>query len=415
LHYAALLLTFCFCAGYYKEKVELPDPSAILGPLEEGYRHHPGEGTDFSWDGTPIPCLRETKEHQDFIFLFIKTVMLNKDFKENSHTAFLSDYVHHALEAYAVLLYDNGYDGWLEECQQKEEAEAARALAVPPARLEVGDEENESQNEDTNTDEGKRLRGSKRRKYTANSLGRGKYKGWGDEAVPKLYERLFDKIKEQRSDTNLAAFEKELQSRFRNGVTTRQISAPPPNYRHVSGLNLDEEIEHERQLLEGGEGGLVSGMSSLSAGTTIEYTPNPGSTSSARTSSSGSSRRPAQGSATQGHGRRILAAASSTNRTPLESDDEDHDEDAGSDNEDKGESRSRDVQSDSSQDGDYDHGAVVRGVRNVSQRSVLSGQSRSQPQNDSNGSRARRGARTSKLSSSSSQSGRKRSGNQSRR
>ena len=53
------------------------------------------------------PCLRETKEHANFLFLFAKNILPADHFKNNSTRRLLSDYMSISLEAFAVVMYAN--------------------------------------------------------------------------------------------------------------------------------------------------------------------------------------------------------------------------------------------------------------------------------------------------------------------
>ena len=102
----------------------LPDPRTILGGLDIV-----GDGQeDAAEDATP--CLRDTKAHKTFLFLFAKTVMLADTFKKNSTVKLLSEYMGIALEAFAVLTYANNYHSWLEEATRSNGGGAGGAVEV---------------------------------------------------------------------------------------------------------------------------------------------------------------------------------------------------------------------------------------------------------------------------------------------
>jgi hypothetical protein len=170
---------------YMADSQDLPTPQSLLGNFQEPRKDWP----DYE-DPERDDCLRETLDHQNLLFHFLKEVVLNETFQRNSGTKKLSEYVHFSLEAYLVLTYVNNYATW------KAEVEKERGS---------GDEVSEV------TTETARL-------YTEKSRGRGKYKGWSEEGI-LLYKQMYNLIERQRKDTGnreLKEFDMKLMERFRN-------------------------------------------------------------------------------------------------------------------------------------------------------------------------------------------------------
>jgi hypothetical protein len=72
-----------------------------------------------------VDYLHETKEHQELLYHFLTTVLLNDQCKRIKGKQLLSDYCHFSLEAYIVLTYDNGYECWKSEDSWKEDLSLA--------------------------------------------------------------------------------------------------------------------------------------------------------------------------------------------------------------------------------------------------------------------------------------------------
>jgi hypothetical protein len=113
------------------------------------------------------PCLRETEQYKHLLFNFLKQVLLNSDYRKDSASKVLSDYVDTTLEAFLVLTYVNSYG--------------------------------------TN--------------WTIDSRGRQSrklFKRWNDDGI-ELYNELVEVIGKQRNDISkpqLARFEKDLLRMF---------------------------------------------------------------------------------------------------------------------------------------------------------------------------------------------------------
>lgn len=138
--------------------------------------------------------LRETTAHQDILFLFLKTVVLSDVFKRNATRNDLSRYVHFSLEAYIILTYVNGYEGW------KEQMDVASSSSEASQQSVVSE-----------------LTSASRRLYTNNARGKGKYKGWSAEGV-KLFHEVADILEQQRKAESCSNFDAELKTRFFNQV-----------------------------------------------------------------------------------------------------------------------------------------------------------------------------------------------------
>jgi len=81
-----------------------------------------------------VDYLRETKEHEELLYQFLRTVLLHDQYKRSKSKLLLSEYCHFSLEAYIVLTYYN----WLEDAaaDQMEQLNgaggAAAALGMMP-------------------------------------------------------------------------------------------------------------------------------------------------------------------------------------------------------------------------------------------------------------------------------------------
>jgi hypothetical protein len=159
---------------YRQSPLSLPDPATILGELNNPNR----EAWPLYEDDDREPCLRETDEYKHLLFNFLKEVSLNSDYRKDSASKVLSDYVDTTLEAYLVLTYINSYDNW------KTEGEASYE--------------------------------SPTRRFTERGRGSGKFKGWNEDGID-LYNMLVDVITKQREDKSkpeLVQFEIDLMKLF---------------------------------------------------------------------------------------------------------------------------------------------------------------------------------------------------------
>jgi hypothetical protein len=88
----------------------LPCPTQILGGLTKKEEVPvfilPEDDNDHDEDEEK-PCLRQTQDYADFLYLFAKTVLTAESFKNKSSTKLLSAYMPINLEAFAVLTYVN--------------------------------------------------------------------------------------------------------------------------------------------------------------------------------------------------------------------------------------------------------------------------------------------------------------------
>lgn len=166
---------------YKKDKDMLPMPGDLLGSYEASY-----QGSE------RLECLRETEAYAEFLYMFVKSVVMCADFKENSTHKLLSEYMTPNLEAFAVLTYVNNYEQWVEASVYASMTVDQRAMAGQP---------------------------NAKRRYTSKTRGCGKYNGWSAEGI-KLYYDLTDEIIKQRKGPDLATFEEGLQKLFKAEKTT---------------------------------------------------------------------------------------------------------------------------------------------------------------------------------------------------
>jgi hypothetical protein len=104
----------CLFAELYRAGKDLPDPAKLLGGLD--VKKPREEWPRYDDDGIGrVDYLRETKEHQELLYHFLRMVLLHDQYKRSKSKQLLSDYCHFSLEAYIVLSYYNGYECWKTE------------------------------------------------------------------------------------------------------------------------------------------------------------------------------------------------------------------------------------------------------------------------------------------------------------
>jgi len=167
-----------------------------------GYLNDANEGDDPDlWptfeDADRQLMLRETHCYASLLEGFLKEVLMDSDFNNNSGRINLSTFVDKTLEAYLVLTYVNSYDVWKEECiKEMELVEEEQAHMHGP---------------------------SARKRWTAEGRGSGKYQGWSKTGID-TYNALADVIAKQRinlrNKTILSNFEPNLRQKFANQHAT---------------------------------------------------------------------------------------------------------------------------------------------------------------------------------------------------
>jgi hypothetical protein len=149
----------------------VPDPQVMLGNLLI-----PGKEDDASQ-----PCLWQTEDHEKFLFLFTKTIVMKDVYKPVCDKLGISQYLTGSLEAYAVLTYWNNYEAWIDKYHQNAGNEPSTTTA--------------------------------KRRFTEKNDGYGTCKGWPKEAR-ELYNRILKRIRIQRADPAI-----------RNGFEERVLEA----------------------------------------------------------------------------------------------------------------------------------------------------------------------------------------------
>jgi hypothetical protein len=164
-----------------QKEFSLPSPHLILGDLADQEKTWPEVESE-----SRAGYLRETAGHIDLLRYFTKICVTAAVFKSKSETKMLSKYMSAALEAFLVMVYVNNHDSWLAEYQA-----SVPGTAVPePAVLQKSP-----------------------KWFTANSRGKGKYKGWTKEGMD-LYNEVMRVITVQRSNKNYSVFDTKLMKAF---------------------------------------------------------------------------------------------------------------------------------------------------------------------------------------------------------
>lgn len=217
----------------YRSGVNLPTPEALLGDL---YNQEQSEWPEYD-DVERKEYLRETAEHQDLLFYFLKTVVLNDCLRRNSKKKNVSEYIHRSLEAYLVLTYVNGYSCWKEEVDRDSEDVQGQETASGSST---------DMSELTNVS----------RLYTDKARGKGKFKGWSANGM-RLYNEMTDIIELQRKDTTkveLKEFDSKLKERFQGNRGGNQDRADadaleeqePQPRSFLDDYDLARELEMEK-------------------------------------------------------------------------------------------------------------------------------------------------------------------------
>jgi hypothetical protein len=124
------------------------------------------------------------------------------------------------LEAFLVVTYVNSYDKWFLECignhvsdsPQEESGEEEQSVQISSLTHTTTDTRHPPVAA-ANT-----VTPLVTKRYTANAMGGGKFKGWNEEGL-ELYQKVAEVLKEQRQDKSdpcLAGFDKKLLERFRS-------------------------------------------------------------------------------------------------------------------------------------------------------------------------------------------------------
>jgi len=125
-HMLAMLLVI---AELYRGGKELPDPALLLGGLDVKKKREDWPSYDDDGVGR-VDYLRETKEHEELLYQFLRTVLLHDQYKRSKSKLLLSEYCHFSLEAYIVLTYYNGYECWKSEVDLERGSESGSGSSV---------------------------------------------------------------------------------------------------------------------------------------------------------------------------------------------------------------------------------------------------------------------------------------------
>ena len=185
---------------------DVPNPGVFLGDLE-----------DKEADQTTIRCLRATECYKDLITNFARCVSYSRSFDRDVKHLPISKILTPFLEAFLVLVYVNNHANWMKEAEQEDD-ESSETGSTPSPKL-YG-------------------------RFTHKS--KGKYKGWNDEGI-RLYNKLVQKIMQQRSDTRLGAnFDADVKQIFLDkiGSTGANQQGSRPSVRAMNGIsNWREYVE----------------------------------------------------------------------------------------------------------------------------------------------------------------------------
>jgi hypothetical protein len=201
-------------------KTELVQKEKVvpLKPEEFVWMEVQDAGGSSRGETSSIRGLRDAADenYQWFCEHFMDCVIPSNDWKLQARKNPMSVYVSGTLEAFAVLVYKNGYRKWEQEFPNRQE-----------------DDETEASSLTTNSNNNRFL-------YTGDSKGSRKYEGWSAEGM-KFYNEVFDLIGQQRRRRG-CTFErnllKKLASKPKSGGRSREANQAP----RVKN-NLDELMQ----------------------------------------------------------------------------------------------------------------------------------------------------------------------------
>ena len=196
----------------------MPDPKDFMGYLNDANEgDDPDEWPTYE-DADRQLMLRETHCYASLLEGFLKEVLMDSDFNNNSGRINLSAFVDKTLEAYLVLTYASSYNVWKEECIKEMTLEETH-MHGPSAR----------------------------KRWTAEGRGSGMYQGWSKTGID-TYNALADVIAKQRinlrNKTILSNFEPKLRQKFANqhAAATRCRGTPKTRKRKaINSLTLGLE------------------------------------------------------------------------------------------------------------------------------------------------------------------------------
>ena len=219
----------CLFAELYRAGKDLPDPAKLLGGLDVKKPREDWPRYDDDGIGR-VDYLRETKEHQELLYHFLRTVLLHDQYKRSKSKQLLSDYCHFSLEAYIVLTYYNGYECWKTEVD-----------------LQRGSETGSSVSE---------LSSVSSRLFTENcGRGRGMYKDWSADGI-YLYKEVVNVLRRQRTNVDrldVKEFEVNLRTRFaeEEGLRLEQGNGGAASTGVQAGNWLEDAAADQREQLNG--------------------------------------------------------------------------------------------------------------------------------------------------------------------
>ena len=168
--------------------------------LSKSTENKPRDPANFvGWVGEPHPetgrkklaGLRTTGTMDGYLWFcenFMECVITSQEWKLKSRRQKMSSYLTPTLEAFAILMYTNSYEVWNHHCKS------------------MASTSSNSTGDDMST-----LSGASSKvtfKYTGDSKGCRKYRGWNSEGM-KFYNNLLDLVEFQRQRTG-CTFERDL-------------------------------------------------------------------------------------------------------------------------------------------------------------------------------------------------------------
>jgi hypothetical protein len=173
---------------------------------------------------TNVGGLRTTTNdsYEWFCENFIQCVIPTTQWKMEARQKRISEYVTAPLEAFAVLVYKNGFTKWNEEFPTNDDVSAATNGVSDSSSLTAGSREHSFL-------------------FTGNSKGSRRYEGWNAVGM-KFYNNVLSLIKKQRDQIG-CPFERKLLDRLKNRPTRGGRRGGDANEAPRVDNGLDELME----------------------------------------------------------------------------------------------------------------------------------------------------------------------------